>query len=131
MTDQGKHITRTAEISSKVAQVLQTRLRLAQEHFVERWRKAVSEHAPGFPAWPLSPWAAWTSGCSYALDWTQRMLLFWDTMRQRGNTFIEHERAGCPPVLRFKYETVLDARKFERPVNYALLRILPPAAVTI
>jgi pimeloyl-ACP methyl ester carboxylesterase len=128
VADQTEHIARTVEINSKVARLLQTRLRSAQEHFVERCRKAVSEHAP---ARLLSPWELWTSGWNYALDWTQRLLLFWDTMRQRGNTFIKHERAGCPPVLHFKYETVLDARKFERPVNYALVRILPPAGVTI
>ena len=34
-------------------------------------------------------------------------------------------------MLHFKYEIVLDARKFERPVNYALVRILPPTGVTI
>ncbi len=104
MTDPTKHIARTAEINSKVAQVLQTRLRLAQEHFVERCRKAISEHTPDFTAWLLSPWAAWISGCNYALDWTQRMILFWDAMRQRGNVFMEHERAGLPPVLQFKYD---------------------------
>lgn len=36
---------------------------------------------------------------------------------------LEHERAGLPPLLDFKYETLLDARHFEHPVNYALLRI--------
>ena len=36
---------------------------------------------------------------------------------------LEHERAGLPPLLDFKYETLLDARSFERSVNYALLRI--------
>ena len=28
-----------------------------------------------------------------------------------------------PPVLAFQYEMLLDARRFERPANYALLRI--------
>lgn len=36
---------------------------------------------------------------------------------------LEHERAGLPPLLDFKYETLLGARSFERPVNQALLRI--------
>ena len=35
-------------------------------------------------------------------------------------------RAGKPPVLVFDYEMVLDGRRLERPVNYALVRILPP-----
>ncbi|MDQ5941539.1 MAG: hypothetical protein QG572_352 [Pseudomonadota bacterium] len=58
-------------------------------------------------------------------------MLFWETMRQRGNQFVEHQRAGLPPVLHFDYETVLDARTFDRPVNYALLRIVPPKGVKI
>ena len=36
---------------------------------------------------------------------------------------LAHERAGLPPLLDFKYETILDARRLEVPVNYALLRI--------
>lgn len=63
---------------------------------------------------------------AYATDAAQRWLLFWDVMRQAGNNFVEHERAGCPPVLFFDYETVVDGRTLARPVNYALVRIKPP-----
>jgi pimeloyl-ACP methyl ester carboxylesterase len=61
----------------------------------------------------------------YLLDAGQRALLFWDIMREAGNNFVAHEQAGCPPVLVFRYETVLDGRGLARPVNYALVRILP------
>ena len=44
-------------------------------------------------------------------------------LRQRGNNYLEHLEAGQPPVLVFKYEVVVGARTFERPVNYALVRI--------
>jgi pimeloyl-ACP methyl ester carboxylesterase len=44
---------------------------------------------------------------------------------------LEHERAGKPPLLVFKYETIVDGRKRERPVNYALVRITPPAGCKI
>ena len=59
----------------------------------------------------------------YGLDVWQRTILFWDTMRRRANSMLEHERAGLPPLLDFKYETILDARRFEHPANYALVRI--------
>jgi Protein of unknown function (DUF3141) len=36
---------------------------------------------------------------------------------------LEYEEAGMPPVLAFDYEVLLDARRFDKPVNYALLRI--------
>jgi len=65
------------------------------------------------------------------VDVWQRTILFWDALRQRGNAFIEHERAGKPPILHFEHELVLDARKFKRPVNYALLRIIPPEGITV
>ncbi|MBW6397657.1 DUF3141 domain-containing protein [Roseomonas sp. HJA6] len=65
---------------------------------------------------------------AYAVDSAQRWLLFWDVMREAGNNFVEHEKAGCPPVLFFDYETVVDGRTLPRPVNYALVRITPPAA---
>lgn len=59
----------------------------------------------------------------YGRDLWERSILFWDTLRQRANNMLVHERAGLPPLLDFKYETILDARRFEHPANYALLRI--------
>jgi len=59
----------------------------------------------------------------YTTDLWERTILFWDTLRQRADNMLEHERAGLPPLIDFKYETMLDARRFERPANYALLRI--------
>ena len=70
---------------------------------------------PSAPA-PAEPWA-------YAIDVWQRSILFWDTLRRRANNMLEHERAGLPPLLDFKHEMILDARRFEHPANYALLRI--------
>ncbi|MGX9948394.1 DUF3141 domain-containing protein (plasmid) [Bradyrhizobium denitrificans] len=53
----------------------------------------------------------------------ERTILFWDALRQRADNMIAHERAGKPPLLNFDYEILLDARQFERPVNYALAAI--------
>ncbi len=81
----------------------------------------------GFPqaAFALPGMAqAWTE---YLIDSAQRTILFWDVMRKRGNLALEHAQAGTPPVLVFDYDTVLDGRTFDRPVNYALLRIRHPA----
>src|SRR5690625_7117504 len=63
----------------------------------------------------------------YWRDAQQRAALFLDVLRQRGDQFIEHNSAGKPPVLVFEHELILDGRDFEPPVNYALLRIKPPA----
>ncbi|MEH6695460.1 MAG: DUF3141 domain-containing protein [Hyphomonas sp.] len=54
----------------------------------------------------------------------QRQILFFDTLRQRANMMLAHERNGMPPVLKFKYELVADAAAFEPASNYQLLKIL-------
>ena len=59
----------------------------------------------------------------YQIDFWQRSVLFVDTLRERANDMLAHEAAGLPPLLNFEYETIIDARTFERPANYALLRI--------
>src|SRR2546429_647566 len=63
----------------------------------------------------------------YWTDAWQRTILTWDVLRERGNQYIEHEKSGKPPVLAFDYEIVMDGRQLERPANYALARIKPPA----
>ncbi len=59
----------------------------------------------------------------YAQDAFERWILFLDTLRERADNMIAHERQDMPPLLDFDYELLLDARSFERPANYALLRI--------
>jgi hypothetical protein len=63
----------------------------------------------------------------YLTDLSQRSLLFWDTLRQRGDNTLAHERAGYPLLLKFPYEVLIDGRDLPHPVNYSLLRILPTA----
>lgn len=60
----------------------------------------------------------------YFVDAAQRMILFLDALRKRGNIYLEHIKAEQPPVLVFKYEIILDAREFDRPANYALAKII-------
>lgn len=131
MTDIGKQLSRTHELAAKVDQVFQRRQQLAQDRFKERVRKAVEARAAELTAQPATPWDLWTNWVGYSTDLAQRSVLFWDTLRQRGNQYIQHEAAGTPPVLHFEYEILMDARGFERPVNYALVRIVPPEGVTV
>jgi pimeloyl-ACP methyl ester carboxylesterase len=127
--DTGTQLARSQDISTKVSVVFQKRAKLAQERFAERVREAWAEGDVG--ARPATPWDVWADWYEYSVDFAQRAILFWDTLRQRGNNFVEHTAAGLPPVLHFDYEIVLDARKFARAVNYALVRIVPPAGVTV
>src|SRR5436305_15253875 len=65
----------------------------------------------------------------YLIDAAQRQILFWDVMRQRGNQYHEHLAEAVPHVLDYEVELILDGRTFERPVNYGLVRIVPPKTV--
>jgi len=122
---------KSLQVSTKTSRVLQRRTQLACERFNECWREAADKLFTAPDVSPSALWKNWIDGRDYLIDLVQRSVLFWDTMRQRGDNFLEHEKAGKPPVLHFEYETVLDAREFERPVNYALVRIVPPAGVNI
>ncbi len=64
-------------------------------------------------------------------DAAQRSVLFLDVMRQRGNQYREHLAETVPHVLDYKAELVMDGRTLKRPVNYLLVRIVPPAGVEI
>ncbi|MET5021036.1 DUF3141 domain-containing protein, partial [Burkholderia pseudomallei] len=77
----------------------------------------------------LTPAQAWGEATGYWTDFAQRSLLFWDTLRRRGNDWLAHEAAGKPPLIAFDYEIVADARRYARPANYALVRIVAPSGV--
>ncbi len=130
MSNLTRRLAESHDVSAKVAQMLETRTRLALGRFNERAQQA-REQAAGLTTNPTSLPELWAGGARYGVDFAQRSILFWDTLRQRGNNFLEHERQGLPPVLRFDYEIVMDGRSFKRPVNYALLRIVPPKGVTV
>src|SRR6516225_6094822 len=78
---------------------------------------------------PVFDWFA--AATEYTFDAAQRGVLFLDVMRQRGNQYRAHMAENAPHVLDFKAELIVDGRQMERPVNYCLVRILPPPGVEI
>lgn len=123
-----RRMTRAREVGVKSGLMLRKRVALAQEAFADRVKKA--KGAPG-AAPPLSAMIDPASAFAYAIDASQRTILFWDTLRQRGNQFVEHAVEGLKPVLHFDYDMIMDGRTFERPVNYALLKIKPPDGLEV
>ena len=71
------------------------------------------------------------SAMDYWRDTVERQVLFLDVMRERGNQYLEHMEQTKPNVLGFESELIMDGRDLPRPVNYELMRILPPAGVEI
>jgi hypothetical protein len=67
----------------------------------------------------------------YMVDAAQRSVLFWDVMRQRGNQYRKHLTQAAPHVLDYEVELLIDGRTLDRPVNYALVRVVPPAGIEI
>jgi hypothetical protein len=66
----------------------------------------------------------WTDAC-------QRSVLFFDVLRERGKRYAAHNAKAAPHVLKFESELVVDGRKLQCPVNYVLVRIVPPRGVEI
>jgi hypothetical protein len=67
----------------------------------------------------------------YWLDAWQRSVLFLDILRERGNVYLERSKQDVQHVLSFPTELIRDGRTLARPVNYELVRIIPPAGTQI
>ena len=72
-----------------------------------------------------------SSALEYMVDAAQRTVLFADVMHQRGQQYHDHIAKTAPHVLDYEAELLIDGRTLQRPVNYALARIVPPADVMI
>ncbi len=67
----------------------------------------------------------------YVRDFWQRSVLFLDILRERGNQRERMLARNVTSVLMYDSELVLRGDEFPRPVNYSLLRIIPPEGVEI
>ena len=131
MQDQSHQFVRAQELGAKVLRLYEKRTRTAGEGLMERMREAGERSREALQASAVNPLAWWQAWSDYAVDVTQRSVLFWDTLRQRGNNYLAHEQAGKPPLLHFEYEVAFDGRSLDRPVNYLLLRIIAPEGVVV
>lgn len=104
------------------------RLELGSRRHASRWRRLRSH----FARWRTPQRGPYANELrDYCIDLVRRTVLFLDVLRRRGNEFMEYEESGQPPLLAFDYEVLVDGRKLERPVNYCLVRIIPPEGVTV
>ncbi|WP_081686978.1 DUF3141 domain-containing protein [Chitinilyticum litopenaei] len=113
---------KSCELQSVLSRRFQERWNEAGERLFDSSKAALAS----LPQPGTDPQRWLQDGVDYLRDSTQRQTLFWDVLRQRGDQYLQHEAAGKPPVLHFDYEIVQDGRSFMRPVNYALVRIVPP-----
>jgi hypothetical protein len=78
-----------------------------------------------------APLGIFAPAMEYMVDAAQRSVLFWDVMRQRSNQYRQHLTETAPHVLDYEVELVLDGRTFDRPVNYALVKVVPPPGIEL
>jgi pimeloyl-ACP methyl ester carboxylesterase len=80
---------------------------------------------------PFAGFGLFGEAVDYTLDAVQRGILFLDVMRVRGNQYREYLTQTAPHVLEYKVEVVTDGRELNRPVNYILVRVVPPAGAAV
>ncbi|WFU75562.1 DUF3141 domain-containing protein [Bradyrhizobium sp. CB2312] len=99
------------ELSGRVSKVAPTTI---GEH-VRIWEKSVPPNAVS----------------EYVRDFWQRSILFLDILRERGNQHEDMFAHGVSSVLMYDSELVMRGDELSHPVNYSLLRIIPPEGVEI
>ncbi len=69
--------------------------------------------------------------CDYWVDACQRSILFLDVLRERDNDYFEQKASKAPNVLSLGTQLIRDGRTLPSPVNYLLVRIIPPEGVRV
>lgn len=129
--DTAKTFAESQEMGGRIASLFRKRLETANAEYAARVRAAYQKIAESNGATAKDMQQSWTEPYYYTIDFLQRSILFWDALRQRGNDYVERARQDSTPVLKYQYKMVADARKFAKPVNYALVSIVPPAGVHV
>ena len=79
----------------------------------------------------LPSFGLFEAALEYLTDSAQRFVLFFDVLRQRGNNYREHAARDSAPRFEFRCRTPDRRQKADRPVNYALVRVVPPEGISI
>jgi hypothetical protein len=87
MADVNRTIDRSIQISRTVADLLQRRMRTAGERYADRLRAAHQAYAETY-AVPKTPYELARQWAEYQIDAAQRSILYWDTLRRRGNQWL-------------------------------------------
>jgi pimeloyl-ACP methyl ester carboxylesterase len=100
------------ELSNRISELAPTAF---DQHLRDFWQKSVPS----------------TAFSQYACDFWQRSILFLDILRQRGNQREQMLAHEVTSVLSYDSELVMRGDELRHPVNYSLLRIIPPEGVEI
>lgn len=88
-----QRLARSGEVSEKVGRLLSHRIGVARERYGERLAGVFDDLTHAWTgSQPATPWVgldAWKTWADYTVDFGQRSILFWDTLRRRGNDYLE------------------------------------------
>jgi hypothetical protein len=101
-----------------------------QAGFIDMKEAVMAETSRPFGAW-MAGWALVGAVADYWRDACERSILFLDVLRERGDNYRERGKQAAPHVLNFAGELIMDGRTLPRPVNYGLVRIVPPEGMRI
>ncbi|MBU3584363.1 DUF3141 domain-containing protein [Polynucleobacter sp. 15G-AUS-farblos] len=125
---QKQSLHKISELTSIHSQKLQ-QVALSESKRIEKLLEETKEKVSSLmTSEPSALWGMWQE---YLTDSTQRSALVFETLRKRGNVYLDHVESGMPPVLDFAYEVIIDGKELSSPVNYLLLKITPPEGVVI
>ena len=122
-------LSRSQDLAQKVALVYSKRTQIAREQFSKSVAGAVEANTPTAGEAFAAPAKLWMDWHEYAVDAAQRIdpVLGHDApARQRLRR--AREAPDCRRCCTSTTRWCVDGRKLERPVNYALVRIIPPEA---
>jgi pimeloyl-ACP methyl ester carboxylesterase len=102
------------ELSGRISELAPTALN-ENAHLREFWERSVPS----------------TAFDEYVRDFWQRSVLFLDILRERGNQREAMLAHGVASVLIYDSELVMRGDELRHPVNYSLLRIIPPEGAEI
>ena len=87
MSNLPRQLSQSHDVSAKVAQLLQTRTRLALARSNERAQQARAQVA-GLTTSPTLLWELWAGGARCGVDFAERFIILWNALRQRGNKYL-------------------------------------------
>ena len=82
-----EQLAQGTKLQRKIGEVFRKRVDGARERYNARLKEAFGAHVAPLASSPANMAALGASGNDYLTDVAQRAIIFWDTLRQRGNQF--------------------------------------------
>ena len=123
------HESRVSDYATDLYAIANNHFRTMLGTAQHAWSKNIEESrriAASFPAHK-----AGSDLVEYLIDAGRRFVLYLEVLNKRSKRFLDHEGGHTKTVLNWDHELVIDGRQLRRPVNYSLVRIIPPGSTVL